>query len=271
VLGLAGALYYAWIVDPVVYVDASPARFSEQSKAEYIYLVSQSYAVDHDWARAQQRLAALNDPEITQTVAGLLETFLRQQRPADVIRNLAELAQRLGADAPAVALFAPTPLSGAVPSPTPTAAASPTPTATETPSLTPTPLPTVTAAATPRPSPTSRPAFRLLDQQRLCPGTPAPRIEVYVLDALLDPLPGVEVLVTWETGTDHFFTGFKPEEGPGYGDFTMEPGVSYSVMVAEGSPEISGLRVEPCADGEDGGWQLTFQHLILRGAKTPEP
>ena len=36
VLGLIGGLYYAWIVEPVVFVNAGPARFSSEYQAEYI-------------------------------------------------------------------------------------------------------------------------------------------------------------------------------------------------------------------------------------------
>ncbi|RMH01467.1 MAG: hypothetical protein D6706_01885, partial [Chloroflexi bacterium] len=44
IIGLAASLYYAWIIDPVVYTNASPARLSSTHKEAYILLVSQSYA-----------------------------------------------------------------------------------------------------------------------------------------------------------------------------------------------------------------------------------
>ena len=69
-----------------------------------------------------------------------------------------------------------------------------------------------------------------------------------------------------EYGVDvytRFFTGFKPPLGEGAGDFAMSPDTSYTVVLAEGSPEVSGLRIETCADGSASGWQLTFQNLIL--------
>jgi hypothetical protein len=49
----------------------------------------------------------------------------------------------------------------------------------------------------------------------------------------------------------------------------MEPDISYIVRLAEGSPEISGLRLESCPGGLDGGWRLTFQNLIFE-VDTPE-
>ena len=271
-IGLVGALYYAWVVAPIVYTEVGPSRFSDAYKAEYIYLVSQSYAVNGNWARAEQRLLMLEDPDLNQTVAALLENYLREQQEPQVIENLAQLGQSLGVEDKAVALFAPTP-SGVIPADTPTAAApaEPTisPTETHTPSAT--PEPSATPTPSPQPSPTARPNYRLLAQEPTCEkGDPASLLVVETQDAMLNPLPGVEALVTWEGGEDHFFTGFKPALGAGYGDFKMEPGVSYTVQLADDSPEISGLRIEPCADGSDGGWWLTFQNLRLRLTPTPE-
>jgi hypothetical protein len=263
IIGLAGSLYYAWIVSPVIYTDASPSRFSDEYKAEYLFLVSQSMAVNGDWEQAQQRLAALDDPALAQTVTDLLNKYVIEQRSPAEIRNLAILAQQLGAEAPAVALFAPTPIGSATPTPTitptpllPTSEPSPTSVPTVTPSPTGTAVPTIPAA------PTSQPTYRLLNQQQICSGSDA-AITVITLDALLDPLPGVEVWVRWDGGADRFFTGFKPALGEGAGDFAMSPDISYTVVLAAGSPEIGGLRSETCANGLTGGWQLTFQNLIL--------
>ncbi len=266
-LGLAAGLLYAWILNPVVYTDATPARLNPQHIQEYLRLVSQSYALTGDWDRAQQRLAALELPDAGQQVAGLFEQSLRQGRPAGEVRNLAALTQQLGAHSPALSLFGPTPQAPPV---TPTQApAPPTPTATLLPTASATPPPTrtppstLTPSATPPATATPQPEFRLLSQVRVCDEDVAiRRIEVLVLDGEEEPLPGIEVLVTWQGGSDRFFTGFRPDVSPGYGDFAMDAGVSYSVQLAPGSPMVSGLRIETCsatAGGLPGGWRLTFQ------------
>jgi hypothetical protein len=263
-------------VNPIIYLNASPARLRDENKAEYIFLVSQSYAATGDWEKAQERLAALDDDEVGETVAAQLEQYLREGRPAPVMNNLAALAAQLGVSSPAMAVFGP--VVGGSPTPTPTfAAESPTPT------LSPTPTNTRPPTSTPAPSstptvpgqPTAVPIYRLLGQERVCDdAAPAPRIEVVVVDAFLQPLPGVEVIVEWDEGTDHFFTGFIPEQGLGYGDFLMSPEVSYSVFVEEGSPVVSGLRIEDCeADegGLPGGWRLSFQNTdVVQETPTPE-
>ncbi len=273
VIGLIGGLYYAWVVEPVIFTNASPARFSDQYQETYIILVSQSYAVNENWPLAQQRLAALDDPAIAETVNDLLETAVRQQRPAPLLEQLAVVARQLGAEGQAIALFAPT-VPAANSQPTPTPAVVTTPTQTPTPSATPTntPVPTPTGTATRPATLTPQPNYRLTEQTRLClEDEPAGRIEVVVLDTFLNDLPGIEIEVSWQNGRDRFFTGFKPEYGRGYADFEMSPDISYTVRLPDGSPEVSGLRVETCASGLAGGWQLTFQNLRDGAPATPEP
>lgn len=248
---------------------------SADYQEEYIFLVSQSYAYTGDWETAEKRLAALEARDLPERVARLFERYLREGEPAESVRNLANLTRLLGGDNPALALFNPTPEP---PSLTATATRPPaTPTATLLPTPSPTPRPTqtipptVTPSPTPTPTPTRRPDFRLLSQERVCrAGSPAPLIVVEVLDADLEPSPGVEVVVEWAEGQDRFFTGFRPDESPGYADFVMAPDVSYTVSLAAGSPAISGLRIEACDDGQPGGWALTFQNL-RRATPTPTP
>lgn len=285
ILGLVGSLYYTWIIDPIVFVNASPARLTVAEQEEYIIMVAQAYAVDGNWPRAQQRLAALNDSDMPGTLEQLLERFVREGRPPDLLRDVAQMAQQAGSSSRAVALFAPTPLPGAQPTATPTPPLVPVlPTATETAvsadstqAATPTPdtataTPTsVAELPTPQPSPTTRPNYRLLTQERVCEAQPVQRIEVLTWDAFLNPEPGVEVIVRWQGGEDRFFTGFQPDRGADYGDFTMQPDISYSVQLAAGSPEITGMRLEPCDDGQPGGWRLTFQNLIINPTPTPTP
>lgn len=280
--GLSVSLYYAWVVNPAAIPSARPAVLREDYQADYIFMVSQSYARQPNLALAQERLARLEDPNIPQTVLNLLESYLRQGQPADYVRQLARLAKDLGAEGSTLALFDAegNPVSGLTPSPTPLTAGqnitpavtllpTPTPPAAPTPTVTPLPTPTFT----PQPTATNVPTYRLLAQETNCSQaeTAPPLLEVVVVDALLQELPGVEVVVSWEGGENHFFTGFKPEEGPGYADFVMEPEISYTVYLPEGSETVSGLRPEACPAGEGWqGWQLRFQNLVF-SAPTPTP
>ncbi len=267
VLGLAGALYYAWVLEPVVYVAASPARLNDRFKKEYLFLVSESYAADGDWSLAQERLDALDDPNIKLKVSQELESYLRRGESASRMRNLAGLARQLGVNSVAIDIFVPQDAELNTPLPT----APPTPARTRPPSRT----PAATITSTPPPASTTVPKYRLISLEQIClEDVPAPRIEVEVIDAFLEPEAGVEVIVQWNEGVDHFFTGFQPEKGLGYGDFGMKPDVTYQVYLVEGSPTVDDLQIETCLEREGGwpgGWRLTFQNTVLPEDLTREP
>lgn len=256
IFGLGIGIYYAWLVEPVIYVKASPARFDAGHQEEYIFLVSQSYAANGNWELAQDRLAALGDSNIKNTVDQQLEKYLRNGETSPVMRNMSLLAKRLGVSNVAIAIFVPE----AAETSTATATLPPTPERTRPPTRT--PVPTITSTSEPTATPI--PKYRLLSQEQVCnPEFPAPRLEVIVVDPTLEPAAGIEVIVQWNEGTDHFFTGFQLEKGDGYGDFAMDPDVIYQVQLAEGSPVIDDLRIEQCGEaqgGLPGGWRLTFQN-----------
>jgi hypothetical protein len=273
IIGFAGALYYAWIIEPVSYIAASPARLSDEFKEEYILLVSQSFAADGNWEEAQRRFAELDDPEIANTVTEQLERYLRRGEPVRIMQNMAVVAERLGSRSSAVAVFVPVDVGPSIVTRTqqsalPTSTLLPTPTSTirstRTVPLTPTPPE--------KPSQTPIPVYRLLKQEKICRrNNPLPIIEVVVYDAFLEPIPGVEILVNWDGGTDHFFTGYHPDKGPGYGDFTMEPEISYTVELADGSSTAKGVQIENCGTvmgGLAGGWRLTFQNTDVQQEST---
>ncbi len=268
VIGFAASLYFAWIVQPVSFTEASPARLSDDHRAEYILLVSQAFEVNGDWSLAQERLAALADDQIRQTVSDQLAAYLRQGEPAQDLRSLALLARQLGVENAAVEAFVPRePGAPGEPAPVDTSAATPTlrpeafgPTPSPISTVQPSPTPT----DTPVPSPTAVPVYRLLSKEPVCePDAPVRRLEVVAVDSSLEPLPGAEIIVLWDEGNDHFFTGFQPERGLGYGDFEMEPEVEYTAMMAEGSQMVAGISVILCEEdqgGQPGGWRLTFQN-----------
>jgi hypothetical protein len=126
-----------------------------------------------------------------------------------------------------------------------------------TPLATGTPLPTRTPTATPG-SP-----FVILDQAFDCDQDITENLlRVFAEDADGDPLPGSEVVVTWEAGEDHFFTGLKPELGEGYADFLMTPGVMYTLHMAAGGEIIPDLTAAECETPGGarywGSWLVVF-------------
>jgi len=128
------------------------------------------------------------------------------------------------------------------------------PTATPTVTRTPTPVPT-NLLATPTdsfptltPTSTPMPDFVVVSRDSVCESSATSQIRVNVQAVDGSGLPGVDVWITWDGGADRFVTGLKPELGTGFGDFDMQPDVSYRVGAGAQSALalVSGLRAAPC-------------------------
>jgi hypothetical protein len=59
VLGIAGGLVYAWVIDTRVEFDTEPWQLKKADRAQYIVAIALDYSYDGDLARAIERLIAL--------------------------------------------------------------------------------------------------------------------------------------------------------------------------------------------------------------------
>jgi len=275
ILGIALGLAYTWMVNPVEYVDASPAALHQDFKEQYRALIAAAYLANGDLARARARLVLLGDADMAQALTLQAQQALASGRPEAESRALGLLAVALGQGAPlpvtpipatntavpeAPPTLTPTPVLGNDPqTPTPPTPLSRTPVETlRTPQPTNTPLPTRT------PTPTPGAAFVLEEINQVCsPDLAQSLIQVQAVDAAGNPVPGVQVAVTWAGGTDAFVTGLKAELGLGYADFTMTPGIVYELRLADGGEPVPGLTAPECeAENGDrywGTWALRFR------------
>jgi hypothetical protein len=277
VIGAIIGLVYAWRVAPVKYVDTSPATLRQDFKEQYRALIASAYSADGDLARAQARLNLLKDPNSAQTVAIQAQQALAGGRPVAEAHALGLLAVALSQNDKSTASA----LESSLPTtttPAPTESETPFPvTATPTitrPTVTPSPMAVISATLpateavitlpTIPPTPTSGAPYVLSGEpKQVCDATlKRPLIMVEAKDAAGQPVPGVEVIVTWSGGEDHFFTGLKPEHGPGYGDYVMTQDVTYTVHVADGGQPVPGLKTSQCqgSGGSQflGSWSLVF-------------
>jgi hypothetical protein len=260
-VGLGLGLLYAWYISPVRFIDTSPDTLSAQAKEDYIRLVARSFAVEGNIERARARLALLGEGDLTQPVTALAQQSAAAGADPQTVSALAQLAAALGARPAPPTLT--TSSSAQVNAPTLTLTLEPT----LTPEPTSTPIPTLTPFLLPTRTPTATPigAFDFVGKQLVCDARlQLPLIQVIVLDNQGGEVPGVEVVVEWDGGFDHFFTGLKPELGEGYGDFAMTAGVAYTVhLVASPAAVVRDLAVEPCTDDAGrtfpGSWQLVFR------------
>jgi hypothetical protein len=167
------------------------------------------------------------------------------------------VADRLDAKTAGMVVYLSTPIVTPTPifsTATPTrrgTAAPPSPTPTDS-------FPTLTPTATPTPE------FEWVSRDSVCQSG-APQIRVRVQTADGSGLPGVDVWITWDGGADRFVTGLKPEFGSGFGDFDMQPDVSYRVGAGTQSALalVNNVRANACTtdDGEAGrlSWDIVLQ------------
>lgn len=300
-IGLLLGLAYSWWVRPVTYTNTSPASLRADYKERYRALIASAYVASGDLVRARARLDLLQDADVYGALAEQAQRTLAEGSQMEEARALGLLAVALGqvpqagSGQPAAAgpggTFTPE-LPSRTPDLTFTALAAtlvstatfdistetPTLTMTLEPSETPvvetgnTELPGVetssqTATWTPLPTltPTTAPGALLALKSRtpLCdPELGEALIQVEAQDAAGKPLPGVELIVSWQGGEDHFFTGLKPELSLGYADFTMTPGVEYTLRLGSGGEPVADLKPAECqaAGGERywGSWRLIF-------------
>jgi len=272
-LGFSLGLAYAWVVSPIRYVDANPEALRADFKDQFRSVIAAAYASTGDLERARARLALLGDPDPAQALTAQSQRMLAAGEPLDSVRQVALLASILQGQQAASSLPAPS-LTITV-QPTQTAAGdSPTPgvgtstpddpTPEETQPEIPFPGMTATLRPTRTPTPTLGAPFQLVSQETICePGLAEGLLQITVMNAKRKPIPGAEIIVAWKDGEEHFFTGLKPELGHGYADYIMEPALTYSVRMADGSTPASDLSAPLCetSDGSEyyGGLELIFQ------------
>jgi hypothetical protein len=234
VLGLIFGLYYAWFVSPRQIHQSSPQDLSPNFQDEYRTLVASSFASTGNISHALSRLELLSDPQSAASLNDLAQSHLAAGRADKEVRALAQLASAIepGASSGNLTQTSTPEATAEIPSPTP-------------------PPPASTLPPTASPSP--MPAYRLLSTEKVCDlNLVSALIQVVVLDSRGEGVPGVEVLIIWDQGEDHFFTGMKPELGLGYGDFTMDVDVTYTLQLANALEGVTNIHSEECAMVEGG-------------------
>lgn len=274
VIGILIGVLYSWGLSPVSYVDTDPASLRSDFQDRYRVLIAVAYVANGDLARAETRLALLGEPEedFADILSAQAQRNVAENGPPDEARALGVLADALRGSDIAGARPTITPVGGVgfqytatVFTSTPTITLTPTisltPTltsrATRTHTATPTPLSTRTA------TPTQGAPYVMQSLELVCnPNLAQGLLLIFTRDVAGSPVPGVEIVITWPGGENHFFTGQKPEVDLGYADFVMTPGVLYELSLTDGGEPVSGLTPVECeGEGDDrywGGWQVVW-------------
>jgi hypothetical protein len=268
IIGIVLGVLYTWLWIPAEALEAHPEDLRDDFKDAYRELIARAYVSNSDLGRAEARLDLLGDADPIRELASQAQLSLGQDGAADAARALGILAAHLqnGQESTGIAIAYPqtaTPGAGAgtTPSATPRLTNTPPPGGTATPTASITPTPTITTTPRPSPTPTATQGapFVLADYALVCDEEISPPlIQVYVFDAAGNPVPGVQIVITWDGGTNYFVTGLKPEFGLGYADYTMNPALSYTLRLEDGGDPVDGLTGRECDDGFWGTWRLNF-------------
>ena len=94
-IGLGLGLAYGWLVDPVQFVDTTPASLSPGYRADYVLTVAEAFAGDGDLLLAAERLDLLARPP-SESLAEALQTAAAAGYSAADIQLLQRLSDALG-------------------------------------------------------------------------------------------------------------------------------------------------------------------------------
>jgi hypothetical protein len=266
-IGLGGALYYAWEISPIIEVDTRPDQLDYAEKSQYVVAIMLAYSYDSDLMKAVDRLLVLEvgvDP--VQAVADMACDLARTGyvdssaglRAVRAMRTFYQLQGRTGCADNIIPDAQTIPLELTLEVATATATLPPPPTKTPSGAL---PTPTAGGIIS---APTSAPVGNFFGevQGTFCSVELSGTIEIRVVDGGGQEVGGERVRVLWDSGSNDFVTGLKPERGIGYADFQMEAGLSYIVsMPNQSDPIANPLEARPCFTEE--GEEAVFSYRVV--------
>ncbi len=273
ILGLAGALFYAWNLAPVQEFDTQPWQLKADAKDQYIVAIALNYNHDNDLAGAINRLADLQLPgdpiqAVADTACRLATTgYVNSSSGLHAIRAMMKLYQPQGRTGCADSLISANSTQESsvvtIELPTPTMTLTPPPSKTPTPAVA---VPTQTPVLVIVPTVAPQNDFDLISVTPLtCSTTQSGLItvEVYDNDGVTG-LPGQEIRARWDNGESDFYTGLMPEKDPGYADFQMTQGKDYIIdMPGHADPLPQPLSAVPC-NTADGGHAIISYRVLFR-------
>ena len=92
VFGLVLGLVYAWLINPVDYVNTIPSSLREDYRDQYRLMIALAYAANKDLVRASERLKLLNDDDPVRTLTEQAQRILAEDGSMEDARALGALA-----------------------------------------------------------------------------------------------------------------------------------------------------------------------------------
>ena len=264
IIGIVIGVLYTRYLQPVEYIDTSPALLRQDFKDQYRFLIAAAYSANGDLVRAKARLGLLKDPDVFRALSEQAQRTLAEDGSSLEARSLGLLAIALGQAPPgpvlAVTQAAQTPTSApslATPADLNAALPATSESLLSTPEASPVSVASAVSAAS------AMGPYTLLSQEKICDQSlPEPLLQIQITDKLEQPVAGVLVIVTWLGGEERFYTGLKPEQGLGYADYTIDPVIVYSLQIGENGAPVTDLSAAECENAAGdrfwGAWLLSF-------------
>ncbi len=252
--GIGIGILYAWFLSPVTVFDSAPEALRADFKDQYRAAIAASYAANGNLTRAQSRLALLNDADAVQALSAQAQQMLAAGQTQES-QQVALLASALVGILPTAEPATPSLVIAMATQSVITVPANSTVEPNGAAPETETPLPFYTATARPTQTliPTPGKPFQLGVQENTCDEALGEGLlQITVQLTSRRQLPGIELILSWSGGEEHFFTGLKPELGNGYADFTMSPGVYYTLRAVEGGVVVPSLTPPECPAANGG-------------------
>ena len=100
VIGLALGLLFAWLIQPVEYLDTPPDSLKEIYKDQYRAVIASAFEANQDMVRAKARLELLGDEDIYRAVAEQAQRVLADGGTPQESQALGRLAAALSKTMP---------------------------------------------------------------------------------------------------------------------------------------------------------------------------
>ncbi len=235
VLGLLFGCMLSFIAFPLQVASVGPSHLADDHQDQYRLMIALAYASSGDISRAQARLDQLGDPDPARALSAQAQLALGNSATQREARALASLARDLetfqaSAQSTSVAINTPNPDE---------AGAAPTPFVAD-----------------------ESGVYTLSSRELLCESSEAPPlVKIFIFDENGQAQAGVRLAMSDGSDSSEFFTGARPEFGPGYAEYEMTPGETYILSIT-GTETLAGLQPAACiteaGDPAWGAWLLLF-------------
>jgi len=236
VLGLLFGCILSFLIFPLQVASVGPGHLADEHQDQYRLMIALAYAASGDINRAQARLAQLGDSDPARALSAQAQVALGNSATQREARALASLAGDLeafqaSAQSTSIAINTPNPED-------------------------------VDAAPTPFAAEEEGGTYVLDSRELLCESSEnPPLIKLFVFDENGQAQAGVRLAMRNGEDSSEFFTGARPEFGPGYAEYEMTPGETYILSIA-GTETLAGLQPAACiteaGDPAWGAWLLLF-------------